>query len=287
MKRQQMLVGGTGVLLLLVLYFFGNTIPPQKRPDVGAGAASGAAVVKTIGLQDILQDLDRHLTPAQLSYTGRLQQSVVRGDVAAQQLSADRQLARFWKDSVADGFLLYAYYTGEAAKLENTEKSLTFAAREFLEGLQGQDNVPLKTWMAGEAKELFERALALDPTNDSTKVGLGASYIFGAGARNPTEVMQGIQRILEVARRDSANMYAQYMLGVGGIESGQVDKAIERLTTVVRHQPSNVEALILLGEANQQKGDKTQAVKNYEAAKKLIGNPEMVKAIDQQIKALQ
>jgi tetratricopeptide (TPR) repeat protein len=287
MKRQQMLVGGTGVLLLLVLYFFGNTIPPQKRPDVGAGAASGAAVVKTIGLQDILQDLDRHLTPAQLSYTGRLQQSVVRGDVAAQQLSADRQLARFWKDSVADGFLLYAYYTGEAAKLENTEKSLTFAAREFLEGLQGQDNVPLKTWMAGEAKELFERALALDPTNDSTKVGLGASYIFGAGARNPTEVMQGIQRILEVARRDSTNMYAQYMLGVGGIESGQVDKAIERLTTVVRHQPSNVEALILLGEANQQKGDKTQAVKNYEAAKKLIGNPEMVKAIDQQIKALQ
>jgi tetratricopeptide (TPR) repeat protein len=287
MKRQQMLVAGTGVLLLLVLYFFGNTVPPRKRQDVSAGAGSGAAVVKAIGLQDILQELDRHLTPAQLSYTGRLQQSVVRGDVAAQQLSADRQLARFWKDSVADGFLLYAYYTGEAAKLENTEKSLTFAAREFLEGLQGQENAQLKTWMAGEAKELFERALELDPTNDSTKVGLGASYIFGAGAGDPTEVMQGIQRILEVARRDSTNMYAQFMLGVGGIESGQVDKAIERLTTVVRHQPANVEALLLLAEANQQKGDKTEAVKYYEAAKKFIGSPEMVKAIDQQIKALQ
>jgi len=281
-----MLVAGTGVLLLLVLYFFGNTVPPRKRQDVAAGAGSGAAVVKAIGLQDILQELDRHLTPAQLSYTGRLQQSVVRGDVAAQQLSADRQLARFWKDSVADGFLLYAYYTGEAAKLENTEKSLTFAAREFLEGLQGQENAQLKTWMAGEAKELFERALELDPTNDSTKVGLGASYIFGAGAGDPTEVMQGIQRILEVARRDSTNMYAQFMLGVGGIESGQVDKAIERLTTVVRHQPANVEALLLLAEANQQKGDKTEAVKYYEAAKKLIGSPEMVKAIDQQIKTL-
>src|ERR1700677_2994167 len=178
MKRQQMLVAGTGVLLLLVLYFFGNSVPPQKKPDVAAGGVSGAASVKSIGLQDILQELEGHLTPAQLSYVNRLQQSVVRGDVAAQQLSADRQLARFWKDSVADGFLLYAYYTGEAAKLENTEKSLTFAAREFLEGLQGEENAQLKTWMAGEAKELFERALELDPANDSTKVGLGASYIF-------------------------------------------------------------------------------------------------------------
>lgn len=134
---------------------------------------------------------------------------------------------------------------------------------------------------------MFERALALNPGNDSTKVGLGASYIFGAPAGDPTEVMQGIQKILEVARRDSTNMYAQFMLGVGGIELGQVDKAIERLTTVVRHQPGNVEALVLLAEANQQKGNKTEAVKCYEAAKKLIGDPQMVKAIDQQIKTLQ
>ena len=287
MKRQQILVAGTGVLILLVLYFFGNTVPPQKKPESTAKDASGASAVKSIGLQDILQELEAHLTPAQLSYVNRLQQSVVRGDVAAQQLSADRQLGRFWKDSVADGYLLYAYYTGEAAKLENTEKSLNFAARKFLDGLQVQESPQLKGWMATNAKELFEKALSLDPENDSTKVGLGASYIFGAAAGDPTEVMQGIQRILEVARRDSTNMYAQFMLGVGGIESGQFDKAIERLTTVVRHEPGNVEALILLAEANQQKGDKMEAVKYYEAAKKLIGNPEMIKAIDQQIKGLQ
>ncbi len=136
MKRQQILVAGTGVLILLVLYFFGNTIPPQKRPVGAAIGASGASAVKSIGLQDILQELEAHLTPAQLSYVNRLQESVVRGDVAAQQLSEYRQLSRFWKDSVADGYLLYAYYTGEAAKLENTEKRTTFAARLFLDGLQ-------------------------------------------------------------------------------------------------------------------------------------------------------
>jgi thioredoxin-like negative regulator of GroEL len=287
MKKQQILVAGTGVLILLALFFFGNTVPPRKARDAATSGPSSTPAVKSIGLQDILQELEAHLTPAQLSHVNRLKHSVVRGDVVAQQISADRQLARFWKDSVADGFLLYAYYTGEAAKLENSEKSLNFAARQILDGLQVQEDVRVKGWMAGEAKGLFERVLAIDAGNDSAKVGLGASYIFGAGAGDPTEVMQGIQQILQVARRDSTNMYAQFMLGVGGIESGQFDNAIKRLTTVVRHEPGNVEAMLLLAEAYQQKGDKSDAVNAYKEAKKLIGNPEMVKAIDQQIKSLQ
>jgi len=287
MKRQQYLVAGAGVLLLLALYFFGNTVPPQHKPEPSEGGAPGASLVKSIGLQDILQASQSRLTPAQLSYVNRLQQSVVRGDVKMQQIKADRQLANFWKDSVADGFLLYAHYSGEAAKLENSEKSLTFAAQLFLQSLRGQDNPALKGWMATSAKELFEKALELDPGNDSTKVGLGASYIFGSAADNPTEVMQGIQRILEVAHRDSSNMYAQFMLGLGGIESGQFDKAIERLTTVVRHQPANIEATLLLAEVYQQKGDKADATKWYGTARKMISNPEMIQAIDQRIKTLQ
>jgi tetratricopeptide (TPR) repeat protein len=286
MKRQQILVAGTGVLLLLALYFFGQTVPPRKKPDAAAGGVNGAPIVKSVGLQDILQASQAKLTPSQLSYVGRLQQSVVRGDVKAQQLNADRLLGDFWKDSVQNGFLLYAYYTGEAAKLENREKSLTFAAQLFLESLRGQDNAGLKSWMATNAKELFEKALELNPDNDSSKVGLGASYIFGSSAENPTEVMQGIQRILEVAHRDSANMYAQFMLGLGGIESGQFDKAIERLTTVVRHQPANIEALLFLAEVHQQKGDKPDAIRYYEAAKKLVGNQEMIRDIDQRILSL-
>ena len=210
----------------------------------------------------------------------------MRGDVKVQQINAYRQLAAFWGDSVREGFLPYAYYTGEAAKLENSETKLTFAAQIFLQSLREQDNPALKNWMATDAKELFEKALELNPGNDSSKVGLGASYIFGSAADNPTEVMQGIQRILEVAHRDSTNMYAQFMLGLGGIESGQFDKAIERLTTVVRHQPANIEAILLLAEVHQQKGDKVEAIKWYELAKKLVGNKDMIKEIDQLIQSL-
>lgn len=289
MKRQQYLVAGTGVLLLLGLYFFGQTVPPHHKANAVMAGVQGNSPVKSIGLQEILQAARASLSPAQLSYVNRVEHSVVRGDVNIQQAKADRQLADFWKDSVQNGLLLYAYYTGEAAKLEKSETNLTFAAQILLQSLQQQDNPALKSWMATDAKELFEKALELNPNNDSSKVGLGATYIFGAEAGNPMEVMQGIQRILEVARRDSTNMYAQLMLGWGGLESGQLDKAIERLTTVVRHEPGNIEAMLLLAETEQQKGDKTEAINWYRAAKKQLDprQTEMVKEIDQHINSLQ
>ncbi len=287
MKRQQFILSALGVILLLGLYFFGQTVPPRERKAPSADEQSNASTGKSIDFQDILQAAKSRLNPVQLSHINRLENSVVRGDIKNQQINAYRELAIYWKDSVREAFLPFAYYTGEAAKLENSEKSLTFAAQLFLESLRGQDNPMLKSWMATNAKELFEKALEMDPHNDSVKIGLGASYIFGSTAGNPQEIMQGIQQILEVARRDSSNMYAQFMLGLGGIESGQFDKAIERLTTVVRHQPANVEAILLLAEASQQRGDKANAVKWYEAGRKLISNKDMIREIDQRIKSLQ
>jgi tetratricopeptide (TPR) repeat protein len=286
MKRQQYLVAGIGVFLFLALYFFGQTVPAHKATEASAGGSSEASHVQSLSSQDILQAAQSRLTPTQLAYVTRLQNAVVRGDVKTQQLNAYHTLAAFWKDSVQQGFLPYAYYMAEGANLENSEKSLTFAAQLFLQNLRGQDNPALKSWMATNAKELFEKALELNPGNDSSKVGLGASYIFGSTSANPQETMQGIQRILEVARRDSTNMYAQFMLGLGGIESGQFDKAIERLTTVVRHQPANIDAILLLAEVYQQMGEKENAVNWFKAARKLLNNPDIIKEIDERIKSL-
>ena len=80
--------------------------------------------------------------------------------------------------------------------------------------------------------------------------------------------MKGIQEILEVARRDSLNMYAQLMLGLGGIESGQYEKAIQRLLKVVHFDPGNLEAVLTLGEAYERTGNKPAAKTWYASRKK-------------------
>jgi len=281
-KKQQLLVAGFGIIILSVFYFFGNTVLPIKK--TGAGPAS--PVGRSLDIKSILDANKAKLSPERLAYVNRLENAVVRGDVKNQQINADQQLARFWKDSVENGFLPTAYYTAEAAKLENSEKSLTFAAQLFLNNLRGQDNPAMKGWMANQSRDLFERAEQLNPLNDSTKIGLGATYIFGSTGAQPQDVMKGIQKILEVAKRDSLNLYAQLMLGLGGIESGQYDKAIQRLLRVVHYDPRNLEAVLSLGDAYERTGDNASAKTWYAAAKKLTNNHELIDAINERLVSL-
>jgi thioredoxin-like negative regulator of GroEL len=281
-KRQQLILTGSSVLFVALLFFFGKTVPPRKQTSVSAAIAQGSV---KFNFDSSLSAAKSTLTSEQQGYIKKLESAVVRGDVKNQQIHIFHQLASFWKDT-ANSFIPFAFYTAEASKLENSEKSLTFAAQLFLDNLRGVNDPSEKSWMAEQAKLLFERSLKLNPANDSAKIGLGSCFIFGSSADDPQQVMQGIQQILEVARRDPENMYAQQMLGIGGLVSGQVDKAIERLSTVVNHQPSNIEAILTLAEAYERKGDKTNAHKWYEASKKYIKNPEVLKEIDARIQVL-
>ena len=121
----------------------------------------------------------------------------------------------------------------------------------------------MQHWLATQAKELFEIALKLNPQNDSSKIGLGACYMFGNISENP---MQGILAIKEIADKNPNNIYAQMMLGLGGVQSGQYDKAIERFLNVVKKQPDNIEAILNLAQVYDRQSDKANAVKWYKEA---------------------
>lgn len=283
MKKQQSILIGSGAILFCILYFFGKTVPSRNNAKPSAAVSQSKPPAGGITISTILTSSKQQLSTEQQSYINQLETAVVRGDIKEQQIKVYRQIASFWKDS-AHMLLPYSYYIGMASKLENSEKSLTFAAHNFLSGLRQQSNPALKQWMGTEAKELFEKALVLNPANDSNKVGLGSCYLFGNISENP---MQGIQLIREVAERDTSNMYAQFMLGLGGMESGQFDKAIERLNKVVSKQPENLEALLTLAEACERKGDKVNAIKWYQVSKNFFsGEVEIIKEIDARIEEL-
>lgn len=279
MKRKYWALSGFGLVLLLALYFFGQTIPPKKTSDQKTESEQETSGLST---DQILSASKQKLSPAQLERVRQLENSVVRGDIKTQQINAYQQLAIFWRDT-ARAFLPAAYYTAESAKLENQEKKLTFAAHLFLDNLRSQNDPQLKMWMANNARQLFERVLELDKGNDSARIGLGSSYMMGNIGSNP---MQGILMIKEVADRDPHNMYAQMMLGIGGVMTGQFDKAIDRFKKVVDHQPANIEAILNLAEAYEQKGEKDSAIVWYEKSKLLIRNPDIEKELDARINLL-
>lgn len=269
----------SGLMLLLSLYFWGRTKPNASAIPVAESDRNN----EQLDTPSILETAKSRLSPERQAWLTTKENAIVRGDVAAQKIRLYEELAAFWKDS-AHIFEPFMYYLGEKSKLENSEKNLTFAAHLYLKQLKGVDQHALQVWMANQAAGLFRQALELNPDNDSSKIGLGSSYIFGAsGASSP---MEGIQTILEVVRRDSTNMYAQFMLGYGGIVTGQYDKAIERLNLVVQAEPDNTEAVFLLAEAYERHGENAKAAEWYEAGKRFVQNPEALKEIDERIKAL-
>jgi tetratricopeptide (TPR) repeat protein len=282
-KKQQLILTGAGILLISFLFFFGKTV---AKKEVSAIPDNANAIVPRFNLDNYLQLAKQKLPVSQQNYLANLENSVKRGDVKEQQIKAYNQLASFWKDSTHE-HELYNFYTAEAAKLVNSEKNLTFAARLILKDLRNEENVAKRGWEAEQAIALFEKAIELNPANDSLKVGLGSCYVFGKGmAGDAQETMKGIQQLLQVVKKDSSNMQAQLVLGIGGVISTQYDKAVDRLQTVVKNEPGNIEAISWLADAYAGTGDKQNALKWYEISKRMINNPAYSKEVDERIKML-
>ena len=267
--NKQTILAGLGILAVALLFILGRTTD-TKRPLAEIAAAPNT---KTFDNQHFIEEAKQKLSPAQALYITKLENGITRGDVPAQQVQAYNSLANFWKDSIRL-FEPYLFYLSKAAKLDKSEKSLTFAAQLFLEALRGEQEEAKLNWETTEAISLFETAIKLDPGNDDLRIGLGSCYVYGKGRNgNPEETMKGIQELLAVARKDSNNMKAQIVLGVGGLVSGQFDKALERFQRVLKKEPNNQEAIAYLADAYAAKGNKAEAIKWYTISKRLVNNP--------------
>ncbi|HQW92464.1 MAG: tetratricopeptide repeat protein [Chitinophagaceae bacterium] len=281
MLKKQIIFTLAGLAAVTLLFIFGRTVAVKSKT-----AAPAVAAKKAFDIRQYIEEEKNHLSATQVIELGKLENSITRGDVSSQQVTAYTRLANFWKDS-SHAYEPYLYYLSEAAKLDKSEKNLTFAAQLILNNLRGETDEAKLNWKAEQAIGLFEQAIALYPNNDDLKVGLGSCYIFGKGrVGGPEETMKGIQQILGVVRKDSNNMKAQMMLGVGGYVSGQYDKAIERLQKVVIAQPDNTEAIAFLADSYAAKGDKASAIKWYEISKRLVNDPLYSKEVDERIKLL-
>jgi tetratricopeptide (TPR) repeat protein len=280
MKKQQWILILGGVLLIAIFYF--GTSSDTPKSNTTAAPATQDSHNHSVTTEDLLAKAKQRISPEQVQRLALLEQAVVRGDVKDQQIHVYHQLARFWSDS-ARIFEPYAYYSSEAAKLENSEKSLTFAAQLFLENLLTEADPAMQHWLGENAKDLLDKALVINPANDSTKIGLGICYMFGNISDNP---MQGILEVRKVVQEHPENLYGQMVLGMGGKKSGQYDKAIERFNTVLQKQPGNLEAIFNLAECYELKGDKAGAIKWYQQAKELVKVPEAKTALDKRISEL-
>lgn len=283
LKKQQWIAVSAVAVLLFVTFAFGRFSPSSAEHDDHAADSPAASNEQPsqFDINSYINQLKKNLTSSQSAYLTSLEDALTRGDLVTQKKQNFQALSDFWRDS-ARSFLPFIYFYGEKAKLENSEKSLNFAAHSMLEELRGVSDPGLRVWMANEANDLFTRSLKLNPNNDSTVIGQGSTFFFGVSGAP----MEGILKIRAIAEKNPNNVFAQFMLGFGGMVSGQNDKAIERFLKVIQLDPKNSEAIFLLAELYERGGDKKKATEWYEQGKKFVENPELMKALDEKIKSL-
>jgi tetratricopeptide (TPR) repeat protein len=278
-----------GVILLAILavagiYFLVPMAKPDKQKSENQAAATGEApLLSGYATDSVLALAKKGLTPAQAEKLASIETSQPADtNDRAKRMEAFHELAHFWRDEVRL-FEPYIWYESEAFRLENSEKSLTFAAHLLLDNLQQEADENLRRWKALQAKDLFERSLILNPQNDSSRVGLGACYLFGNISPAP---MVGIRQIREVVERDSTFLYGQMTLAKASLLSNQTPKAEERLRTVLRIKPESLDALLLLAEIREQAGDTQEALTLYNKCLALTKLPELKKALEERIQSL-
>lgn len=278
MKKPQVFVVIIALVLLGLLYFVAPRSNNELKP-----ASSNSAENQTVTNKSIIDDAKTSLSAEFKISLLSIENQLSRSKNTADSLMYTRKLARFWADST-NRLTPYLYYTYSAALLENSEKSLTFAAQQLIDNLITPDAPPaLLPWMAGNAKVLLEKALEINPNNDSAIINLGACYLFGNISDNP---MQGILKVKQVVDKNPQNAYGQFILALGGKKSGQYDKAIERLLIVVSLQPSNLEAMVHLAECYELANQKEDAIQWYTKVKDLVNVPDAKSAITKRIKEL-
>jgi len=270
------------IALTGLLYWGGNTIPPAKpkgdanTPPMAGGMPSGSNTVKPASFDSILAASRKQLSKTAADSVKTVENELAAISDSSQMAAVFLRLAHTWE--INKQLPVAAYYGAKAAKLENSEKKLNFAGQFFLELMHDAGSPGIQMWAAQEAIDCFNRSMAINPNNDTTKMALASAYIEGGG-----QPMQGVQLLLGIVREKPGNVPAGMMLGKLAIQSGQYDKAITRFEGLLQADPKNTEAMYFLAEAYKGKGDKRKAIELFEQCKKLVNKPEFSKDIDQYI----
>ena len=278
MKKAQWIAIIAGLILFSILYIF---VPRTNKKDLAS--TSEVAVNQGVSSKSLIDGAKTSLTADQKIALLSIENQLNTNSKTADSLKTYKALAQFWAKE-AQRIEPYLYYTYSAALLENTEKSLTFAAQQLVDNFTNPDAPPaLQNWMASNAKVLLEKALVINPINDSAKINLGACYLFGNISDNP---MQGILKVKEVVDKNPHNDYGQLILALGGKKSGQFEKAIERFLIVLNDQPNNIEAMVNLAECYELTNQKAIAIQWYTKVKDLVNIPEAKQAVSKRIQEL-
>lgn len=274
MKAKQYWVACTAIGLIAVIYVFGTTKFPVKAI---------AREEQKINIESLLNEARSKLPAGNKKTEEELFRTLAASRTPDDSAQAIESLMKFWGNDMKNHDIA-SWYLYQKAKLENSEKSLTFAANFILENtIHGDGNIMSSGWKAGLARELFTAALTKNPGNDSLTTGLGAAYLFGSGENT----MEGVSMILQQLKKDSANAYAHKMLGFGNIRNGETAKAAIRFEKSLLINPADTSLVPVLALVSKEAHDSVRAERWYKRTQEVLrNNPGLLQDFETQYRSI-
>jgi len=268
-QKGQIFLGIGTVLLIVALYFGGNTVSKKDK------TTKETSVITNYSFEQYEQD-----KLAKLLADEKTQFSAISSKIKATQKSDTAQLNvlyseafNFWKN--LSNPALAAYYFYQSANIADTKESMENAGDALVNAYKSTEDSVILNNLITFALRSYEAAVQKDGSDVALKIKLADAYVQGS-----QEPMKGIELLRQLEDSLPNNIPVLLALGRLSIQSGQYEKAKERLKKVIQEQPQNTEALYFLAITEAQLGHKEEATKLFEMCKLLVNNEEFSKEID-------
>lgn len=270
MQKGQVFLGVGIILLVVLLYFFGNTVKKDSTID----KETTIATTNNYTFEQYEQDKLAKLLPEEKTQFAEISSQIKSSKEDTAQL---RQLYtdafNFWKN--LNNPALAAYYIYQTSTISNTKIALENAGDVLVSAYKSTEDSIILNNLITFALRSYEAAVEKVGSDVALKIKLADAYVQGS-----QEPMKGIQILRQL--EDSLPNNIQILLALGrlSIQSGQYEKAKERLQKVIQLEPQNTEALYFMAITEAQLGHNEEAKRLFELCKLLVNNEEFSKEID-------
>ncbi|MFN7238991.1 MAG: tetratricopeptide repeat protein, partial [Chitinophagales bacterium] len=160
----------------------------------------------------------------------------------------------------------------KASYIQNTN-SWELAGSNFISLLSDPKlDTNLYSDISKHAIQSFQKSIDLDSNNLGAKMKLAQCYM-----ELSNQPMDGVQLLLGIVKKDSANIDAQLLLAKFGLVSGQLEKVSQRLENVLYLQPQNPDALLMRAEVFARMEKYELAAKDLTSVKNNSKTPQAMK----------
>lgn len=275
MRKGQLALGVGTIVLVIALYFGGNTV--MKKKD------NGTATMQSDGIsfEQYEQQQTDKLLAAEKTQVGALKdalKAVQEGDTATRKKIL-LQLSDFWKN--LNNPAIGGYYFYQFAQTEGSKTALENAGDVLISAYKNGSDSIISNKLITFALRSYEEGVHKDSSDVGLQIKLADAYVQGS-----PEPMKGIGMLKELEHKYPDNIPVQIALGRLAIQSGQLDKAKDRFKKVLQLEPQNTEALYFMAITEAQLGHTDEAVRLFEMCKMIVNNKDFSKEIDEIVKNL-